>query len=142
MSFSNDVLLDGYSLNNADGYSFVTPWFDVKNAFSCSFSVNFTAGSPSGTLTLEASNEPPYGVPGGLYNATVNGVSNVNTIKYGEQPHANGLDATTVSGTSTSISATGNTLFNVAYPGYRWIRAKYIATSGTSTVTVTATAKW
>ena len=51
MSYLNLQILDGYSLDTSDGYSFTTPWIDIKQFFAYSISTTFS-DTPSGTLIL------------------------------------------------------------------------------------------
>lgn len=127
MANFNVSILDGYVLNPADGYSFTTKWIDVKNALAYSISINFLAGSggtATGTLTLQCSNESDVGSPMG----GVQGTQPTN----GPQPFHNGLDAFTVTSSSKSIIANGVSLYDISFPGYRWVRVVFAGTSASN----------
>jgi hypothetical protein len=130
--YFNYKLFDGYAVNAADGYSFNTPWTDVKQAQSYSISCMFT-GTPSGTLSLQTSNESdlasPYGNIIGTQSAA--GVNALNS-----QPQNNGLDANTYPNSTFTISSAGTTTYDVPLPGHRWVRLVYTATSGTAVATI------
>lgn len=130
-NFFNTKLLDGYAISAAEGYTFTTLWIDIKFVQAYSFSFTF-GGTPSGTLTLQYSNELPVADPWGNMSGTK---SAQGPTALPGQPYYNGLDATTVATSSVSISAAGNTYIERSLPGARWVRAVYAATSGTATVT-------
>lgn len=141
MSSFTTYLLDGYALNNTNNYSFTTQWVSVRDALTVGCSVNFISGSPSGTLSIQGSCEPPIGV----FGATQNVSPGVTT--FGEQPQFNGADATALTldsagDTTVTISTSGTNLFSFALPGWRWMRVLYVATSGTSSVNILVHAKW
>ena len=74
-------------------------------------------GTPSGTFIVQVSNDPV----------------SYEEVKSGSKTVSNWSD---YDGSSTSVSAAGNILFNVKYAGYKWARAKYVFTSGTGSLTV------
>ena len=136
MSLSNFNILDGYE---ADGYSFKTPWIDIRMYNSISISSQFT-GSPDGYLSLDCSNESDVGSPSGFITpATPPGLSHIGTVNVlGPQPQFNGLDATTITGpptTLTQIVTSGVTTFSIILPGYRWVRLVYASSSGSYSIT-------
>lgn len=140
MSFFNAKILDGYAVNNPDGYSFVSSWIDVKQAFAYAISVTFT-GTATGTLKLQSSNESDIGSPWGVVTG------NTTVPVWGPQPQSNGLDAKDIPSTSTSITSAGvtefdsGTLFNSS-PGHRWVRVVYTGTAGTGTVVAWVSVKF
>jgi cytoskeletal protein RodZ len=73
------------------------------------------SGTPTGTFSLQSSCDP------------------VNTGQT-QWP----INWTTISGTSTSVTASGNIVWNLNFTGYNWVRIQYSdSSSGTSTATVT-----
>jgi len=132
-------VLDGYVLNSADGYSFTTKWIDVKNAFAYSWSCNLSgAGTATGTLSVQTSNESDLGSPsGGLQGTSPSAV-------LGPQPYNNGLDANTLPGTNVIIISNGVTTIDVGYPGHRWSRLVFTGTSASNAdlANVWFNAKW
>jgi len=135
-------LLDGYNVGSAsDGYSFVTQWVPVEDAFAFSISVRFfdnfgsgsgAGGSPSGTLQLNCSNEDSIGLPGGLTGLVGNqgglGAPGLATSLFGIQPRYNGLDSVPITQPVTSvvtINSLGTTFYDIAQKGFKWIQVQY-----------------
>lgn len=79
-------------------------------------------GSPTGTLKVQVSTD---NVPVGL----------------GSNPGSNVVNWTDYTGSSVSISAAGNTLYNMSFVGYRWARLVYTKGSGTGSISATLTGK-
>ena len=130
MSYFSYKLYDGYVVNVADGYSFVSPWTDIKQMTTYSISVLF-GGTPTGTLHLETSNESDVS-NGQIIGTTSNeGVNALNA-----QPAFNGLDANTYPGSTQAITAAGTTTYDVALPGHRWVRVVYVASGGNATCSI------
>lgn len=92
----------------------------LKNIFMFALSANVT-GTPTGTIKLQVSNDPET-------NDT--------------QPSANPRPIPThwvdLANSSFSLSASGETMWNVQYVGYNWVRVVYTdGSSGSSTATMT-----
>lgn len=47
----------------------------------------------------------------------------------------------TVASSSTAVAASGNVTYNVNGAGYRWVRVKWVYTSGAGNITATITVK-
>lgn len=77
-----------------------------------SVAVIFTGSNVAGTLTLECTND-----------------------------ETGASDFVTVANSSTSVTNSGNVMFNVEKAGYRWVRAYWDYTSGTGNITINLTAK-
>lgn len=74
--------------------------------------VDFTGSDVVGTLTLEASND-----------------------------ETGSTGFVTVASSSTSVTASGDVMYNVSNAGYRWIRVYWDYTSGTGNITINITTK-
>lgn len=164
MSYSEVKVFDGYAIGGSPtGFSFQTPWYDLKNAYAWSATVrtygfqasagSLYTGATGGTLYVQVSNENAIGAPaGGIQNALLGGAlvaTAVNSVAFGEQPRSNGLDAIIPSGIMnivgpTTLVGTGTTtLFNDRQPGYRWGRIGFTgATVGTALCDIWMNAKW
>lgn len=118
MRLSQEVILSAGDMSQA---TLTTNGIDLQQMALSSIQAVFT-GAPVGTLTLEISND---NVP------AVNGTNQA----------ANVTHWTTYTGSSQSISAAGDFMYNLLNPGYRWIRLKYTKGSGTGSLTVTAVSK-
>ena len=134
MSNYNSYMLDGYALTPGDGYSFVSAWFDCKNALAWSVTTT-VSGTTAGTLILEASNESDIGSPMGYQQKTSPGTGSTALYVPADQPQQNGLDAVAITGATATLSAKGTTLFDSGLlfnspPGMRWIRLRYTGTTG------------
>ncbi len=106
-SMSGNVTSNGIDLQQEWIYSIQALW----------------SGSGIGELKLQVSNDnpsPPLSGPAGT------------------DPAAKVVNWTTYSGSASSTSATSgssNFMWNVVYPGYRWVRVVYTATSGSGALT-------
>jgi hypothetical protein len=113
---------DGYALPNP-GNSITTKWIDKRSCTHVSLSfVLAGANAPTGTLIVQGSNAPEnYG------------------ISYGSSPLGlpNPIDTTTITGTSTAITATGVTKFDLV-TAERWVRMVYTSSADVSGLTVYA----
>jgi hypothetical protein len=101
----------------------------VKRAWAYAIQGNIT-GTPTGTFTLQASNDPAMDQ---LYPTSA--------IPANAGP-VNWTSLTTP--VPIAVSAAGTFLFSVANPGYNWIRLIYVDGSGglsTSTLSATVTVK-
>lgn len=123
--FANGTLLDGYALT---GTTFATDWVDIASFSKFSVSATFTGNSPTGTLSLEQSNDLQW--TGSYKGPTPRHVGNT------QYPN----DATAVpAGTgqaTVSVSGAGAYAMNQYQVGYRWFRVVYVAIGGAVTTTV------
>ena len=154
MAYSQEKIADGYQVGFSGAKGFTTQWWDLKNALdysiSCRFySVGSATGLTGGSVYLQASNEDSIGAPpGGLQNAIIgSNPSPTSTAQFGEQPRYNGLDATLLPNTLTSIVGPQGTggqtvMFRDQLPGYRWTRVGYTGSVGTGVVDIWAKATW
>lgn len=136
-------IYDGYALNPADGYTFQSAWFDVKNAFAYSISCTFSGGTPTGTLSLNCSNETDIGSPMGY--AQVNSPATGSTAQYvpADQPSRGAQDSVQITGATQSITTLGTTTFDVSQPGHRWVQLQYLGSADVGTlVTASINVKW
>lgn len=124
-------LVDGYALDATDGYSYTTNWVDVHDAPGFSVSTVFTGGSPSGTLTLQQSNDRQWtgkGIVQPLLAVSANNSSGAVKIV---------SDAVNVpSGTgqaSAAVSGAGVYVLNQVLAPYHWVRLVYTASVGVAT---------
>ena len=77
-------------------------------------------GSPNGSLSLEFSND---------------------IIEVGSDPSSAVVNWTAYSGSSYSLSSSGQYMFNISNMGYRWLRLVYTATSGSGVLNAIAAVK-
>lgn len=90
----------------------------LKNMFMYSI-VAIITGTPTGTLKLQASNDPETN----------------DTVPLSDNPPVNWVD---VANSSFSVSAAGNTMWNVTDVAYNYVRVIYTDSSGaTSTAIMT-----
>jgi hypothetical protein len=94
-----------------------TAWFDLGDGKTYSVHVVFTGADVVGTLTLEASDTT---------DASGNAVA---------------ADFVTVPGSSQAVTGSANHVWSVTGAGYRFVRAKFVFTSGTGTIAVYLVAK-
>ena len=80
-------------------------------------------GAPVGTLILEVSND----------------IIKINPTVANQS--ANVVTWTTYTGSSVSVSAAGDFVWNLTDIGYRWLRMKYTKTSGTGSLTAVFSGK-
>jgi hypothetical protein len=121
--YNSFKLVDGYALNNPDGYSETTVWTDVRNYYAYSVSVVFTGGSPEGTLVLQQSNdrqftggnrvEPLIAVPADNSSGTTRQVSDAVQV-----PPGSGA-------TSINVNGAGVYVFNQSDIAYGWFRVVF-----------------
>jgi hypothetical protein len=123
------ILADGYALNTADGYSFLSAPCKVNSCTQIGVTIIFVGGTPSGTVKLQSTCEPD--------DETVRCIAPGSPLNAG----SGGIGWVDVANTSTSISAAGVTQINLANFGGRWVRVSYVATSGTSTLSIYLTGK-
>lgn len=122
-------LLDGYSMDDTDGYTFVTPWLDVHSAPFFSLIAKFS-GDPiaNGTLKLQMSNDR---------QTTAAGVFPVSAgSSTGDPDDLADVPASLTGTVSQTISATGVYVFQqYLFPG-RWVRLSFSKTGSPNTSTV------
>lgn len=95
------------------------PAVPLKTIFMYSIAANVT-GTPTGTIKLQASNDPETN----------------DTMPLGT-PQPTPTNWTDISGSSFSLSASGNTMWNVHDVAYNYVRVVYTDSSGgTSTATM------
>ncbi len=113
-TFSNSKLVDGYVLTGA---SYTTAWVDIASFDRLSVSVVFTGNSPTGTLTLQQSNDlqwtGPYVLP--LHVGNTQFADDTTNI-----PAGGGQ-------VSVSVSGAGAYSMNQYFAPYRWFRVVYTA---------------
>lgn len=120
---SAQVLTTGSMIGNlfSSGIDLQQEWiFSMQAIWS---SVGSGSVSGLGTIKLQISNDnvPPR------------------PISQNSDPSAQVQNWTDYSGSLNSTSATGGTssfVWNVTYPGYRWVRMAYVAASGSGIMTV------
>lgn len=95
------------------------PAVPLKSIFMYSVAANIT-GTPTGTILLQASNDPE-----------TNDVTPLGT------PAPLPTNWSTIANTSTNVTTSGTTLWNVSDVGYNYVRVVYTDTSsGASTATM------
>lgn len=102
---------------------------DMNQYFGGSIEAVFT-GSPSGTFVVEVSSDN--------VQPCVVGQANCPSAP---NPGGNVVNWVTYTGSSESISAAGNFLWNLTHAGYRWVRLVYTKSSGTGSLSATFTGK-
>lgn len=90
-----------------------SPEYSVYQIYGWSAQFTFT-GAPVGVLKVQASDDPMY-------------------VAEGTTPQP--THWSDISGSSTSISAAGDVMYNFNGSFYNWIRFVYTATSGTGSIT-------
>ena len=125
----NMRLLDGYALNVADGYGFTTRWVDLVACVQLGVSVVFVGGAPTGTLTVQTSNDPPDNV-NGFVPMSAWDPTNPTVLT---NP---ALDGLTYPGSSTAVAAAGIYKVDCQNICERFFRVVYVS-SGNSVTAVT-----
>ena len=80
------------------------------------------SGSALGTLKLQISNDNVVVKPAGAVDPAVNVV--------------NWTDYTGSLSSTSGAAGSSNFMWNVLYPGYRWVRAAYVNASGSGALTI------
>lgn len=94
---------------------------DINQEFSWSIQASWT-GTPTGTLTIEVSNDI---VP----------IASMVGNPVGPNPAANVVNWSTYTGSSVPVTGTsGNWMYISQLGPYRWVRLSYTAISGTGTL--------
>lgn len=115
MRSTNKVLVAAQALNVSSN----SVAQQLKNIYTYSMAAIFT-GTPTGTVKLQASNDPETNaLPDGTF----------------QQPPSNWID---IANSTFTITASGETLWNVDAVGYNYVRVVFTDTSGGSS---TATMK-
>lgn len=124
-TFSNGKIADGYTL---DGYSYESDWVDVASFSKFSVTAVLVGGSPTGTFSLQESNDLQW-------TGTTN---KPKPLHVGNSQFAN--DAVLVpsgGGQSTvSVSGAGAYCMNQYWAPYRWFKVIYTAIGAPSTTTL------
>lgn len=121
---ANFKLVDGYALNNADGYSYTTKWVDIHSAPYFDVTVVFTGGAPAGTVKLQKSNDLKF--TGGNWPQPLQ-AANVGAV-------ADAIDCPTGNGdVSQTVAGAGVYQLNQHFAGYRWTRVVFTASSNVNT---------
>lgn len=95
-----------------------SPWIWLGHVGAFSISLGFE-GNPNGVLSLQCSNDKGRDDAAAQTNREIN-IENFSTVSNSEQPITDGGDHT----------------WNYhAVPGFRWVRVKWLPTSGTGTIT-------
>lgn len=92
-----------------------SPYQQLKNIYTYSIAAIIT-GTPTGTIALQASNDPET-------NDTQNNSTNL-------PPTVAPTNWVTITGSTFTLTAAGETLFNVDAVGYNYVRVTYTDTSG------------
>lgn len=100
-----------------------SPYVPLKNIYLYSI-VAIITGTPTGTIQLQASNDPET-------NDTQYNVS------AGQPPAVGPVNWTTITNSPFTLNSSGNEMWNVDGVAYNYVRVQYIDTSGgTSTATM------
>jgi len=106
-----------------------SPYVQLKNIYTYTMAAIIT-GTPTGTVQIQASNDPET-------NDT-----QVNTNYSAGQnptnpPSTAPVNWVTIANSSFPVSSSGETMWNVNFVGYNYVRVQYIdASGGTSTATM------
>lgn len=129
--YNSSKLVDGYALNNTDGYSYTTDWVDVRKYDAFSMTALFTGGSPVGTLQLQQSNdrqftggnvvEPLVAVGAENSSGTTKILSDVASV-----PGGWGV-------ATTAVNGAGAYVLDQRLCPFGWVRAVYTASSNANT---------
>lgn len=116
----NKTVATGVVLNA----NYNSPYIQLKNIYLYSI-VAVITGTPTGTIQLQASNDPETNDT--QYNQTAN-----------QPPSVGPTNWTTVTNSPFTLTTAGNEMWNVDGVAYNYVRVQYIDTSGgTSTATMT-----
>jgi len=100
-----------------------SPYIQLKNIYTYSMAAIIT-GTPTGTLQIQASNDPETNDT--QYNST------------GLPPSVAPTNWVTIANSTFSVASAGETMWNVNAVGYNYVRVQYIdASGGSSTATMT-----
>jgi hypothetical protein len=101
-----------------------SPYQQLKNIYTYTMSAIIT-GTPTGTISIQASNDPE----------TNDTQSNTTTNLPPTQLPTNWV---TITGSTFAVTAAGETMWNVSYAGYNYVRVQYVdGSGGASTATMT-----
>lgn len=114
MRIANEDIISGVAQDMSVSFNLTPIWL----GHICNYSIQLVfTGTPVGAFKLQASDDP--GNPNG-----------------GQLPQAlNVTHWSDVSGSSQSISAAGNLLYDIANCGYNFVRVVYTSTSGAGSLT-------
>lgn len=96
--------------------------FRLEHLNTVAIQAVFTGSSPTGTFKVQVSNDTQLITESGDIGATVNNWSDV-------------------SGSSVSVTASGDVAWNLPNTGFRWVRVVYTRSSGSGTLNVRAQGK-
>lgn len=106
------------AINSTSGYT--SPYIPLKSIYLFSIAAIMT-GSPSGTIKLQASNDPE--------------TNDTQTNSSGTAPAVGPTNWVDIANSTFTISASGETMWNVTNVAYNYVRVVY-AGSGSSTTTI------
>lgn len=116
MRFGSSALVTNGSMSGN-----VISWgIDLQQDWICSVQANWS-GPSVGTIKLQGSND------------------NVVVGFSGENPATNVINWADISGTLNSVSAVAGSssfIWNINYPGFRWIRGVYVQSSGSGEISM------
>ncbi len=119
MRFGNGVLVTNGSMSgniNSFGIDLQQEWiYSVQANYS---GVNAASVAGAGTMKLQVSNDNVPVVPSGP-----SGTDPAINVK-------NWTDYTGSLASTSSVAGSSSFLWNVLYPGYRWVRLSYVSASG------------
>lgn len=110
------------NMNTAMSASFNSPYVPLKNIYTYAIAMIVT-GTPTGTVKLQASNDPE--------------TNDTQTNSTGVPPAVGPTNWADITNSTFTLSGPGETLWNVNFVGYNYVRVVYTDTSGGSS---TATA--
>lgn len=119
MRVSNKIIATAVPMNA----NYFSPYVPLKSVYMYSIAAIVT-GTPTGIISLQASNDPETNDT--QYNTTAN------------LPPAQGpTNWVTITNSPFTLSASGETMWNVRDVGYNYVRVSYVDNSGgTSTATM------
>ena len=131
-------ILDGYALNNTDGYTVYSDWQDVHSSPFVSISAVFSVSAPNGTLSYQCSNDQSSDeVSRGTYGSsqfvpfTSAGYKNY-PVSAGS-PQGTPLDANTLSTFTVAVTTLSTNTMASSNVSYRWIRLVWTPIADTNT---------
>jgi hypothetical protein len=118
----NQTVATGAPLNG----NYNSPYVPLKQIYTYTMAAIIT-GTPTGTVQIQASNDPETNDT--QYNTTSSPL---------RPPTVAPTNWVTIANSPFSVSSAGETMWNVNYAGYNYVRVQYIDSSGgTSTATMT-----
>jgi hypothetical protein len=106
--------------------NYVSPYVPLKSIYTYSIAAIIT-GTPTGTIQLQASNDPET-------NDTQTNTSTTPNMPPSTAP----VNWVVIANSPFIVTTAGEQMWNVNYTGYNYVRVQYIdGSSGTSTATMT-----